>query len=88
MRHNGRLPKTVKSQFTKRRLDMVTEKNELIKDILQIGGESELISLQSEISSFGDSLEETLEILSLPRIKRIHARVVLGTLDIPWVVEF
>lgn len=88
MKHNGRLPKSVKGQFVKRRLDMVTEKNQLIQDILQLAGSSDLDSLQSELGDFGESVSEVLPRLSLPRLRRIHARTVSGTLDIPWVEEF
>jgi hypothetical protein len=83
-----RLAKTIKGHFHQRRLDLATEKNELIKDILGFGGASELDALHQEIAGFGEPLDEVLPSLSLPRLRRIHARVVLGTMDIPWVEEF
>lgn len=88
MNRNGRLPKTIKGQFMKRRLDMVTEKNQLIQDILQLAGSSDIDSMQSELGDFGEPLSEVLPRLNLPRIRRIHARVVTGDMDIPWVEEF
>jgi hypothetical protein len=83
-----RLAKTIKGHFHQRRLDLATEKNELIKDIVKFGGSDELDALHQEVAGFGEPLDEVLPSLSLPRLRRIHARVVLGTMDIPWVEEF
>jgi len=80
MNRKGRLPRTIRGAMSKRRLDFVTEKNELIKDILSVGGENELGILQAELCSFGEPLDEALPSLSLPRLRRIHARVVTGEL--------
>jgi len=88
MKLKSRLPKTIKGHFNQRRLDFATEKNELIRDIIQFGGARELDSLQQEIADFGEPLDEVLPSLSLPRIRRIHSRIVLGTMDIPIVEEF
>ena len=80
MKRKGRLPRTVRGALAKRRLDLVSEKNELIKDILSLGGEAELQMLHDEICAWGESLEDVLPKLSLPRIRRIHARLVTGEL--------
>lgn len=80
MKRQGRLPRTIRGSMAKRRLDMVTEKNELIKDIMSVGGENELSILQAEVCSFGESLDEALPMFSLPRLRRMHARVVTGEL--------
>lgn len=80
MNRKGRLPRTIRGAMSKRRLDLVTEKNELIKDILAVGGENELGILSAEVCSFGETLNEALPSLSLPRLRRIHARAVTGEL--------
>lgn len=71
----------MRGHFIKRRLDLSTEKKELIKDIISISGKDELDALASEITGFGDPLDETLESMSLPRLRRIHGRMVTGELD-------
>jgi len=77
-----RLPRTVRSHMSKRRLDMASERIEIVKDILQLGGAVELSVLGEEICDFGESLEEALHKVSLPRLRRIHARVVSGELPL------
>ena len=85
MHRNGRLPRTVKGEFVKRRLDLATEKRELISDILNLGGSAELSALEEELCAFGESLSETLPALGIPRLRRIHQRTITGDLDIPIV---
>lgn len=87
MNRNGRLPRTVKGEFVKRRLDLATEKKELISDILHLGGSAELGALEEELCAFGESLSETLPALSIPRLRRIHQRTVSGDLNIPIVED-
>jgi hypothetical protein len=89
MNRKSRLSTTIKSNFTKRRLDLVTEKNELIMDIETMAGSEDLDTLEEEICAFGDSLHDTLPNLSIPTLRRIHARIVTGHLPIPeTTVEF
>jgi hypothetical protein len=66
----------------KRRLDFVTEKRELINDILTLGGDGDLESLHDEIGSFGESLEEALHSMSLPHLRVVHAKIVTGDLPV------
>ena len=87
MNRNGRLPRTVKGEFVKRRLDLATEKKNLIIDILHLGGSAELSALEEELCAFGESLSETLPALSIPRLRRIHDRCITGNLDIPIVED-
>lgn len=87
MNRSSRLPRTIRGTMSKNRLDLVSEKNELIKDIFSVGGENELSVLQAELCSFGDGLASVLPALSLPRIRRIHARIVTGELPTETVYE-
>lgn len=82
MHRNGRLPRTVKGEFFKRRLDLATEKKELVTDIVKLGGTPELSVLEDEMCAFGESIADVLPSLSLPHLRRIHARVVTGNLPI------
>jgi len=82
----SRLARTTRTDMIKRRLDFVTEKRELIKDILALGGEENISFLEDELCAWGESVDEILPMLSLPRLRRIHARVVLGKLP-PAMVE-
>jgi hypothetical protein len=68
--------------MVKRRLDFITEKRQLVKDILSLGGDADLGSLSDEVTSFGDSLQESLESMSLPRLRRIHAKIITGELPV------
>jgi hypothetical protein len=82
MKHSGRLPRTVKGEFVKRRLDLFVEKKELIKDILNLGGAGDIDVLEEEFCGFGEPLSSLLPSLSLPHLRRIHARLVTGVLPI------
>jgi hypothetical protein len=63
-------------------MDFVTEKNQLIKDILTLGGDGDLETLSGEVASFGESLGESLGKMSLPRLRRVHGKIVTGEIPI------
>jgi hypothetical protein len=88
MKRSMRLPKTINGHFMARRLDLASERRNLVTDIMKLGGADELDSLHSELCGFGDSLEDALKTLSIPRLRRIHARAVSGTMEIPIVYDF
>jgi len=82
MNRNSRLPRTVKGEFTRRRLDLYTEKKELIRDIINLGGAVELNALESEMCAFGEPLSDVLPSLSIPHLRRLHAKLITGNLPI------
>lgn len=87
MMHKRRLARTARTDMIKRRLDLHTERKEMIKDILTLAGEENISILEDELCGWGEGLDEILPLLSLPRIRRIHARVVLGKLPPAIVYE-
>ena len=73
---------SLRMQMHKRRLDMATEKKQLIDDIVQFGGALEREALEDELCGYDENLKPTLHKLGLPQVRRIHQRVVTGELPI------
>lgn len=59
----------------RKRLEMVSYKKAMVRDILSLAGEAKLQQIDEEICGLGDSLEESLMSLPPSEIADIHRRL-------------